>query len=296
MPRILVVDDEVIITMLMEDLLTSLGHVVAGVASSGKKAVALAHDLKPDLILMDIVMPGELDGIDAAKKIKSELDIPVVFITGHTEEELVNRAKQAEPLGYIVKPLDKSQIGAAIDIALHKKETERQLKKAYEELEQQVQERTASLVEAKEQLEIKTTELEETNAALKVLLRQRTEDKDEFEAKLISNVKKLILPYLEELKRMPLDPKQETYLKILDTNLKEITLPFSRRLSAKYLNLTPKEIQVADLIKQGNSTKEIAEFLHSTKWTIDFHRKNLRHKFGLKNRKANLRSYLLTLS
>jgi len=139
MPRILIVDDDVIISMRLEELLGSMGYDVVGVASSGKEGVEMAKKLHPDLILMDIVMPGEMDGIDAAEKIREDLDIPVIFVTGHAKDQLIERAKVAEPYGYILKPFQENQIKAAIDIALYRKEMDRQLQETHRELERKVE-------------------------------------------------------------------------------------------------------------------------------------------------------------
>ena len=145
-------------------------------------------------------------------------------------------------------------------------------------------------------LEIRTNELEEVNTALRVLLKKRNQDETELEKKVLLNVKELIMPYIKKLKRSRMTAKQISYLKILESNLNEITAPFLHRLSSKYLNLTPKEIRVAGLVKEGGTTKEIAELLTSSTEAIEFHRKNLRKKLGLKNTKTNLRTYLLSLS
>jgi CheY-like chemotaxis protein len=102
MKKILIVDDDATVSMGLEELLKSIGHDVVGMASSGREAVEMAKKLNPDLILMDVVMPGELDGIDAADKIRSDLNIPVIFVSGHAKEQLVNRAKHVEPFGYIL--------------------------------------------------------------------------------------------------------------------------------------------------------------------------------------------------
>jgi DNA-binding CsgD family transcriptional regulator len=91
-----------------------------------------------------------------------------------------------------------------------------------------------------------------------------------------------------------LDEKQNTYLNILESNLNDITSSFSVRLSSKYLNLTPTEIQVTNLIGQGKESKEIAELLNSSPRTIAFHRERIRKKLGLRNKKTNLKAYLMS--
>jgi len=132
MPKIMIVDDEVIITMQLEERLTSMGYDVAGTASSGETAVEMAKRLKPDLILMDIVMPGKIDGIDASNIIKAELDIPVIFLTAYADDNFVKKAKNAQPFGYIVKPFQEKEIRAAIECALYKKDMERQFRESEE--------------------------------------------------------------------------------------------------------------------------------------------------------------------
>jgi len=152
------------------------------------------------------------------------------------------------------------------------------------------------LIERGKELENKTQELEEVNAALKVLLKHRNEDQQDFEEKIVANVKKLVLPYVEKLNNSQLNHGQMVYLDIVKSNLEDIITPFLHQLSSKYFNLTPREIQIAGLVKDGKTTKEIAELLNSSKGTIDFHRNNLRKKLGLRNTKTNLRSFLLSLA
>ncbi len=152
-----------------------------------------------------------------------------------------------------------------------------------------------ALRERETELEIKTNSLEEMNTALRVLLERRDADKTELEEKMLVNVKELVVPFLEKVIRSQLDPRQVAYIDILESNLNDIISPFLHKLSSKYSNLTPKEIQVAGLVKEGKTTKEIAELMISTTDAIEFHRKNLRKKLGLKNTKSNLRSYLLFL-
>jgi DNA-binding CsgD family transcriptional regulator/PAS domain-containing protein len=153
-----------------------------------------------------------------------------------------------------------------------------------------------ALRERELELELQTQKLEETNTALRVLLKAREEDKQELEEKVLANVKELIIPYLKDLKNSGLDSRQQAYLEIVESNLNDIISPFLHRLSSKYLNLTPREIQVATLVKEGKASKEIAEMLNLSMNAVDFHRKNIREKLGLKNKKANLRTHLLSLA
>jgi len=157
------------------------------------------------------------------------------------------------------------------------------------------QETEDSLKKREAELEIKTKTLEEMNAALRVLLKKRDEDKKERDEVVLFNVHELVYPFLEKLKKSPLDPKQAAYVSVLEANLNNICSPFTRALSTTYLGLTPTEIQVASLIKEGRTTKEIAEVMSLSPRTIDTHRDNMRRKIGIKNKKANLRSHLLSL-
>jgi DNA-binding CsgD family transcriptional regulator len=149
---------------------------------------------------------------------------------------------------------------------------------------------------AEEELEKQTHNLEETNAALKVLLKHRDLDKKEFEEKVVFNVKELVFPYIEKLKTNQLNDRQMVYLDIIESNLNDIVAPFLQRLSSKYTDLTPSEIKVANFVKDGMTTKEIAELLNLSTAAVEFHRNNLRKKLGLRNKKTNLRSHLLSLT
>jgi len=151
-----------------------------------------------------------------------------------------------------------------------------------------------ALRKREEELEHKSRNLEEMNTALRVLLKHREEDKSELEERLLSNVKKLVVPYVEKLRKSRLTEEQASYVDILDDHLQDILSPFLRNLGTRHLNLTPKEIQVASLIREGKTSKDIADVLGVSARAVDFHRDNIRIKLGIKNKKANLRSYLLS--
>lgn len=162
-----------------------------------------------------------------------------------------------------------------------RKAAQRALRQSRDQLELRVQERTR--------------ELEEANAALKVLLRRVESAKAEFEEQVLANVNELILPYLQKLRRRTTDERAQAYLEILEANIEEMTAPFGSQLSAKFARLTPTEMEVAKLIMQGKTTKMIAHIMNTATSTVDFHRNNIRKKIGIGSRGVNLRSYLSSL-
>jgi PAS domain S-box-containing protein len=217
-----------------------------------------------------------------------------------TDDLFTRKDGKTFPISVLTSPImDNGKIVASVtafrDITELKSE-EDALRKAHEELEEKVKERTIDLAKLNEELKIKSRNLEELNTALKVLLRQREEDKNELEERVLSNVNELILPFIEKLKKCRLDSRGESYLHLVESNLLQIISPFSMRLSSKYHNLTHTEIEVANFIREGKTSKELAELFHITKDTVDAHRKNIRKKLGLTKIKTNLRSYLLSLN
>ena len=144
-------------------------------------------------------------------------------------------------------------------------------------------------------LAIKSQSLEEVNAALRVILRERDRDKKRHEEKILRNVKELVLPYVEKLEESVLTPRQSAYLKILKSNLLALVSPFLGNLSSKFLNLTPTEIKIAHFIKEGRESKDIADLLCLSIRTVERHRAGIREKVGIRNKKANLRSLLMSL-
>lgn len=130
--RILVVEDEVIIANDIRIVLEAGGYQVTSVVATGARAVRKAESDRPDLVLMDIVLPGDLDGIQAARLIRARQDIPIIYLTAYTTESIVSRALASEPFGYIVKPFHESELFRTIEIALYKHRLERRLKESEE--------------------------------------------------------------------------------------------------------------------------------------------------------------------
>jgi len=416
MTSVLIADDDVTTAMVFETALASMGYQVVGLAYSGIDAVQMAKDLRPDIILMDIVMPGEINGITAAGEIKEKLGIPFIFLTGHAGKDLVERAKKVEPYGYIMKPAVDTQIRSAIEIALHKKKEADQLREAKNVLEDAVQEKSRRLRDVTDKIEAllnatsdtqllidaegtvimanevaakrfgmqleeflgrcvydfmspslvksrkavaekvlqtgkpvqieddregiifesvvyplldeegkvshlavygkditervmtyrkleeqkrnlgrKTDQLRDANIALEILLEKSNQNRKMIEEEIAFSAKRLLSPYIQKLKACSLPGTAKDCAERIDEGLNMLISPFSRKLSFDYLDLTPREIQVANFIIAGKTTKEISKELDLTTGTIDFHRNNMRKKLGLKKKKISLRTYLNTL-
>ena len=152
-----------------------------------------------------------------------------------------------------------------------------------------------SLIEKQKELERKNRDIEEANIALTVLLNKRQDDKKEFENRIAYNLKTLVEPHLEQLKATKLTPRQKSHLDLLETNLFKLTSSFAQSLSQIFEKLTPMELQVAAMIKNGQSTKEIAQVFVVSDQTISVHRRNIRKKLKLNKMKTNLRTYLLSI-
>lgn len=128
--NILVVEDEAIVAMEIEEKLSAIGYEVASVVATGEEAVKKAGALKPDLVLMDIRLEGQLDGIAAASEIREIYDIPIIYLTAYTDENTLERAKVTEPLGYLVKPFSREDLRVTIEVALHRHLQEKKVKES----------------------------------------------------------------------------------------------------------------------------------------------------------------------
>ena len=149
--------------------------------------------------------------------------------------------------------------------------------------------------QAQLQLELHAEELKNTNTALRVLLKQVNENKTDMESRVLDNFARLVNPYLDSLEADLVNTRQHEYVKVIQENIKKITSAFSQKLSSSYLGLSPREIQVADLVRHGRTNKESCGILNISINAVEFHRNNLRRKLGIQNKKVNLRTYLLSM-
>ncbi|MBU0561770.1 MAG: response regulator, partial [Bacteroidetes bacterium] len=130
--RILVVEDEVIVAENLALAISDLGYEVVGRPVSAEEAVKKALELEPDLILMDVVLKGNKNGIDASQEIKKKMDIPIIFLTAYSDISFIDKAKSIEPYAYIVKPIQPRQLLASIEMALYKSRMEKKLQETQE--------------------------------------------------------------------------------------------------------------------------------------------------------------------
>jgi PAS domain S-box-containing protein len=151
------------------------------------------------------------------------------------------------------------------------------------------------LREKEKELVLKNQNLEEMNTTLEVLIKQKEDNRLGLEKKVLSTIKLLVNPELEKLDRLCRKPINKNLIEIIKTNLREVISPFTLKLSSGYINLSASELQVADFIKQGLGTKEIADMTNISTGTVAAHRKNIRKKLGISNTKTNLNTYLKTL-
>ena len=296
---ILVVDDDESVRKLMQITLRREGYRCIEAANSQEARQLL--DVEPvALILSDIHMPGE-SGLDLVAHVKSAYeDIAVIIITVIDDIETAQRALSLDIYGYMVKPVDRNQIVIGVANALRRRQLELKQKNQSRELEIKINQRTRELYETVDKLKAreselaaKMEELQELNTTLKVLLNNRETDRVTLEENIQSNVQKFILPCIERLKKSAQKSRQvQSELRLLETSLNDLIAPFARQISSDYFGLTPNEIKVALLIKQGMTTKEIARELNLSVNTIMTHRYKIRSKLGIKNQTKNLQVYL----
>jgi AmiR/NasT family two-component response regulator len=160
-PRVIVADDESIVRMDLREMLESLGYLVVGEAGDGESAVHLSRELKPSIVIMDIKMPG-MDGIEAGRILTEERIAPVLLLTAYSQQDLVDRAKDAGVMAYIVKPFHEADLAPAIEVALRRWSEFRALEREVEDLKEALE--TRKLVDRAKGILMDTQGLSEADA------------------------------------------------------------------------------------------------------------------------------------
>jgi two-component system, cell cycle response regulator len=167
---ILLVEDEGLIAADLEDTLTRLGYRITGIASEGTQAIEMARELHPQLVVMDVGLRGEVDGIEAACAIQEESPVPVIFLTGHTDSETLQRAVRSGPLGYLIKPFQEAELRGAIEVAIHKHRSDLARREREERLRRSAE--NLSLIDELTQLKNRRGFFELGEQALKIARRE----------------------------------------------------------------------------------------------------------------------------
>jgi response regulator NasT len=186
-PRVIVADDESIVRMDLREMLESLGYLVVGEVGDGESAVHLSRELKPSIVIMDIKMPG-MDGIEAGRILTEERIAPVLLLTAYSQQDLVDRAKDAGVMAYIVKPFQESDLAPAIEVALRRWSEFRALEREVEDLKEALE--TRKLVDRAKGILMDTQGLSEADAfrrIQKTSMDQRKPMKDVAEAIVLAN-------------------------------------------------------------------------------------------------------------
>jgi DNA-binding NarL/FixJ family response regulator len=285
-----------------------------GLAFNAKVVMAETEFLReleafaPDLVLSDYDLP-QYNGILAlAAAKKSRPDLPFILVTGAIGEDRAIEILTQGANDYVMKsrltrlvPAIRRTLAEAGELRA-RKAAEEKLRDMYKHLEIKVAQRTAALQaeiaerkNVEEQLRLKTGNIEEVNTALRVLLQQVAEGRRDFEGQILANIRELVLPYVAKLKYRLASDQDLSVLGVIESNLNHIASSFLRNLKLSYTRLTPREIEIAALVAEGKTIKDIALLLNITPRTVEFYRNSLREKLGLKNKKTNLRSHLLSL-
>ncbi|MBN2543928.1 response regulator [bacterium] len=407
--KILIVEDENIVAKDIKNILKGIGYNVVGTASSGEEALEKVNDSMPDLVLMDIVLAGKMNGIDTAEEIHNNFKIPVVYLTAYADKKTLEKAKVTEPYGYILKPFGDRELETVIEMALYKYQMEKKLRENEERYrsliegvreaifrmtlpegdyeyfspaaklvfgydaskfvkdplfikkiihpssEDYIREKWAelakgivdpiyeykildsknnerwimqsnkglfddegnliaiegicrgiterkkaeeSLRKAHDELERKvkerTVELEKKNTALKEVLAYISEEKLNIRREITSDIDQVLIPILAKLKRA-VDPNNLILVELIESGLRELATSPLNVLSV-YSKLSPREIEICNMVKNGLTSKEISAELNIAPTTVQKHRQQMRKKLGITNDKINLRSYLLSLT
>jgi DNA-binding NarL/FixJ family response regulator len=314
--HILIVDDEEELLLFLKTILSEEGFKVTS-ASGGEEAFTVLDSQSFDLALVDMVMPG-IDGSDVLRLVTQHFpDTAVIMMTGYSDTSTVVTALREGADDFLIKPFEIQEllfrIHSVIDRRRVKREQEEMVKRE-KVLLNQLSDMNKSLLKeidqrrrAKEELHglnnqleerirERTEELEEANSALKVLIRERDRASNELNDRLMINLRETVLPLIERLKTYVQEDNILDLISRIERNIIDITRPFLRVLSSMHTGLTRTELQVANRIAQGKTTKEIASLMNISVRTVEAHRRNIRKKLGLNNKDENLTTYLLSLT
>lgn len=274
--HVLIVDDDKSFGEMLLNVINKCTGFDCSFCDSARGALQALEKRVFDVVITDIKMP-DMSGLELTRIIKEKYDSGVIVLTGYYEEFTYEQTIENGANDFIEKPVQPSELIIRLKRILWERAIlyKRQ--------------------QAEEELVGKSKALEELNMALKILIDHYKNDQEELQKRIVSNIKVRIVPYIERLKRTRLDIGQSALIEIIERNFHDISSPFLRLISSEHFRFTPKEVEIVSLIRDGKTTKEIAQILGIGKRTADSYRDNIRGKLGLANKKVNLRTYLLSI-
>lgn len=286
-PLVLVIDDEPAVRGSIVECLKDM-DIRTVAADDGAVGLDLYHSEKPDLVLLDLRLPG-MDGLDVLKAIRrTSPDASVIVVSGKGMMPDAIAALRLGAVDYLTKPIhDLVVLEHSVKRALERMRLMRENDRYRNHLEDEVARRTAQLDNANRALEAK-------NVALHEVLESIETERRKVGQQVHKNVERVIMPVLRSLK-VGLSRQQQRAIEQVEQGLEEIVSPFVDKVSRDVASLTPTELRVCAFIRRGLAVKEIAEVEHLSPETIAAHRRNIRRKLGIANRKVNLTSYLQTV-
>jgi signal transduction histidine kinase len=266
--RILITEDELIVAIDLQARLKNLGYEVVGIASSGDDAILQVQDQQPDLVLMDIILQGEMDGIETSLQIQEDYDVPVIYLTANADYATLERAGATHPFSCLLKPFKERELKFSIDMALYHHRTARQLREAHDKLEQRVQERTAELAATNKalqnELRLHQKTLEDLRAA-QAIAQSADQAKNEFLATISHELltpMNGILGMTEMLKESAPSPNQRECLDVVQLSAETLLavindlLDFSR-IETGLIEFTPTAFSLHEQLEAFLSPLEL---------------------------------------
>ncbi len=289
---VLLVDDDPAVLEETHQLLAGKGYDIK-CAGSGKEAIELLNSGGFSLVITDLFMDG-IDGLNILKSArKADPDIMVIIMTGSSDMETALDVIRQNADDYLLKPYVPEEICFKVEKSLKEVELKGRIKAQARDLNKITKELSQQRDIIQQQIEENTLSLRESNAALKVLLDKKEQMQNELEDKMLFNIRELVLPYLDKMKRGTKDEGILTYISIIEANLKDLFAPFEQIMPDTFLSLSPREIKITNLVKLGKTTKDISKIMNLSPRTIESYRNSVRKKIGIKNKRINLRTFLL---
>jgi len=304
--KVFIVEDEIVIVRGLEESLRSLGYKACGFGFSGEEAIGLIERKKPDVVLVDIHLRGDMDGIELAQRITFRHKVPVIYITAYSDREVLERAKVTDPSGYIVKPVRDNQLKVNIELALERCRRDREkdgtverFRETIEELQCELSARMLQLEDtrkelgsAMDELDSLRLELNEVNNSLLALTVRTARAREELRMEVAAVLRSRIMPILRKLQSNPSFAPYQIELDMLSMHMSQLAPNLPKHIDgAESLSMT--ELRIAALIKNGLSSEQIAEQLYLSLDTVKTHRRSIRRKLGLLNKRTNLSTHLI---